>query len=666
MAPAGELSIGRIPVVSVGPSLEEGRWPARAAIGEAVPITATIFREGHDAEGATAVITRPDGRTDTLPMPQANWGTSLYRVHYLPPVEGDYTFRVEGWADPVGTWAHAAEVKVKAGVDVQLMLDEGVTVLTRALSEVKRPAKSQRVLKDAIAALTDIRRAPEARLAPALSDAVSDILEKAPLRDWVSPSREYPLRVQRAKTLVSAWYEIFPRSEGARQNSRTGEWKTGTFTTAAKRLPAIADMGFDVVYLTPIHPIGTTHRKGRNNSLKTEPGDPGSPYAIGSDAGGHDAIHPELGTMRTFKNFVAKARALDMEVALDLALQCSPDHPWVTEHPEWFSKRADGTIAYAENPPKKYQDIYPLNFDNDPEGIYQAVRDVLQVWIDAGVTLFRVDNPHTKPLVFWEWLIADIAKDHPDIIFLSEAFTRPAMMHTLAKIGFQQSYTYFTWRQNTTEMAEYLTEVSGDSSFYMRPNFWPTTHDILTPDMQRGGTPLFQARAVLAATGSPSYGIYTGYELVENIARPGAEEQIDNEKYEFKARDWSRAGDFGIVDLLTTLNRVRREHPALRSLRGLTVHKTNNPAILCFTKHVSADQSPTGKPDTVIVAVSLDPDVVHDATVRLDMNALDLGGDAHFVVDDALTGATYTWGQEFYVRFDPAVTMAHVAGVRQV
>ncbi len=664
MALSGEMSIGRIPVVSVGPSLEEGRWPARATVGEAVPITATVFREGHDLEGATAVVTTPSGTIETLRMKAVNWGLSLYRANYIPKVEGDYTFRVEGWSDPVGTWAHAAEVKIKAGIDVHLMLDEGVQVLTRAINEVTRTQSQQQLLKDAVTALTDKRRSPEARLAPALSDEVADVLTMAPLRDWVSASSEYPLRVQRERALVSSWYEIFPRSEGAVYSKKTGTWKSGTFSTAAKRLPAIAEMGFDVVYLTPIHPIGMTHRKGRNNSLAAEPGDPGSPYAIGAAEGGHDAIHPDLGTMRTFTNFVEKAHELGLEVALDLALQCSPDHPWVTDHPQWFTTRADGTIAYAENPPKKYQDIYPLNFDNDPEGIYRAVRDVVQVWIDAGVTLFRVDNPHTKPLEFWEWMIADVAKDHPDVIFLSEAFTRPAMMHTLAKIGFHQSYTYFTWRQNAEEMGDYLTEVAGDSSFYMRPNFWPTTHDILTPDMQRGGTPLHKARAVIAATGSPSYGIYSGYELVENVARPGAEEHIDNEKYEYKARDWSTADKYGIVELLTTLNAARRQHPALRALRGLTVQRTNNPAILCFTKHLDADQTMTGQPDTVIVAVSLDPDVVQDATITLDMSALGLDDDKKFVVHDVLTDTSFTWGREFYVRLDPAHTMAHVAGVR--
>ena len=664
MAFPGELSVGRIPVVGVGPSLEEGRWAARAVVGEAVPIWATIFREGHDAEGATVVVTRPDGKRDVLPMPCKDWGNSLYEVPYIPKLEGHHTFRVEAWSDPYATWAHAAEVKVKAGVDVQLMLDEGVAVLRRAVKAVRRKAARTALLEDAIASLQNVDLSPEARLAPAIDDAVREELTERPLREWVSPSREYPLLIQREKALVSAWYEIFPRSEGAKFNKRTGEWRTGTFATAAKRLPEIAAMGFDVVYLTPIHPIGLTHRKGRNNSLKAEPGDPGSPYAIGGPEGGHDAIHPDLGTMRQFHNFVRRAREHDLEVALDLALQCSPDHPWVTEHPEWFTTRADGTIAYAENPPKKYQDIYPLNFDNDPEGIYQAIREVVQVWIDAGVTLFRVDNPHTKPLTFWERLLADVARTHPDVIFLSEAFTRPAMMHTLARIGFHQSYTYFTWRQTAEEMGEYLEELAGESSYYMRPNFWPTTHDILTPDMQSGGAAIFKARAVLAATGSPSYGIYTGYELVEDVPRPGVEEQIDNEKYEFKPRDWSAAADLGVQDVIERLNDARSRHVALRRLRGLVVHRSTNPKILCFSRHVPAEESPTGRADTVIVAVSFDPHVVHDAIITLDMEALDLADDSRLVVDDALTDATYTWGKEFYVRFDPAVTMAHVAGVR--
>jgi len=547
---------------------------------------------------------------------------------------------------------------------VQLMLAEGVGILTRARDSVRRGAASKQQLTDAIAALSDGTLAPEARLEAALSDRVRDTLAKAPLREWVTTSPTYPLLVQREKALVSAWYEIFPRSEGAKQDKKTGEWTSGTFATAAKRLPAIADMGFDVVYLTPIHPIGSTHRKGRNNALEAAPGDPGSPYAIGSQDGGHDAVHPDLGTMRSFKTFVKRAGDVGLEVALDVALNASPNHPWLADHPEWFTTRADGTVAYAENPPKKYQDIYPFNFDNDPEGVYRAWRDIFQVWIDAGVTLFRIDNPHTKPLTFWERLLADIAQDRPDVIFLAEAFTRPAMMHTLAKIGFHQSYTYFTWRQTAEEMGEYLEELSGESSFYMRPNFWPTTHDILTPDMQRGGPPYWKMRAALAATGAPSYGIYAGYEFVESVARPGVEEQIDNEKYEYKPRDWAKADQYGIETLLTTLNSLRADHVALRRLRGLTVHRTTNPNILCFTKHVPADEAPKGREDTVVVVASFDPHGVNEAIVTLDMSAIGKQEDDPIDVLDAITGDTYTWGREFFVRLDPSQTLVHVATVR--
>ena len=426
-------------------------------------------------------------------------------------------------------------------------------------------------------------------------------------------------------------------------------------------------MGFDVVYLTPVHPIGSTYRKGRNNSLTPTPTDPGSPYAIGSADGGHDAIHPELGTFDDFDAFVARARGLGLEVALDLALQCSPDHPWVAAHPEWFTTRVDGSIAYAENPPKKYQDIYPLNFDNDPEGIYAEIRRVLQVWIDHGVTAFRVDNPHTKPLTFWERLIAEVNAAHPDVIFLAEAFTRPAMMHTLARIGFHQSYTYFTWRNTKAELAEYLEEVSGPAAAYMRPSFWPTTHDILTPYMQHGGVAAFAIRAVLAATGSPTWGVYSGYELVENVPRPGVEEQIDNEKYEYKPRDWAAAEAIGISRLLAQLNAIRREHPALQRLRGLTVHPTTNDQVLCFSRRVTAAQSPEGRDDTVLVVVNLDPHHAQEATVDLDVEAIGVpAGDTApaFAAHDLLSGAVYAWGARPYVRLDPLEQVAHVIGVR--
>lgn len=669
-APAATPAIGRIPVVGVQPVVECGRWPAKAVVGEAVEVTATVFREGHDAVAATAVLVAPDG-TDhtTVRMDVVNAGLDSYRADLVPDAEGRWGFRVEGWSDPYATWAHDAAIKIGAGIDVELMLAEGAVVLERAADRPGLPDAVAQALRDGVTGLRDTRRPPQARLAAGTSAQVRAALDQAPLREHVSASPTYPLLVQRERALYGSWYEFFPRSEGATWDEAAGVWRSGTLAGAAERLPAIAEMGFDVVYLTPIHPIGTTHRKGRNNSLTPGPHDPGSPYAIGSADGGHDAIHPELGTFDDFDAFVARARGLGLEVALDLALQCSPDHPWVTEHPEWFTTRVDGSIAYAENPPKKYQDIYPLNFDNDPEGIYAEIRRVLQVWIDHGVTAFRVDNPHTKPLVFWERLIADVNAAHPEVIFLAEAFTRPAMMHTLARIGFHQSYTYFTWRNTKTELAEYLQEVSGPASAYMRPSFWPTTHDILTPYMQHGGVAAFAIRAVLAATGAPTWGIYSGYELVENVPRPGVEEQIDNEKYEIKPRDWAAAEAIGISRLLAQLNRIRRDHHALQRLRGLTVHPTTNDQVLCFSRHVTAAQSPDGKADAVVVVVNLDPHHVQESTIDLDLTAIGVTPPADpsaaaFAAHDLLSGAVYAWGAHPYVRLNPHEQVAHVIGVR--
>ncbi|OZB47501.1 MAG: alpha-1,4-glucan--maltose-1-phosphate maltosyltransferase, partial [Cellulomonas sp. 14-74-6] len=589
------VRIGRIPVLDVAPVAEEGRFPAKAVVGEAVPIQATVFREGHDAFGATAVLVRPDGEVhQRVRMTEVLKGLDRYEARVVPDATGAWSFRVEGWSDPYGTWAHDAGIKVPAGIDAELMLTEGARVLTRAAERTgpdAMPEQDAVVLQDAAATLRDRERPADERLAVALSDAVRDALARTPLRELVSPSTDYPLVVHRQLALAGSWYELFPRSHGAHVDRDTGRWVSGTLRTAAEQLPRIASMGFDIVYLTPIHPIGTTFRKGRNNTLVAEPGDPGSPYAIGSAAGGHDAIEPSLGTFDDFDAFVASARGFGLEVALDLALQCSPDHPWVREHPEWFTTRADGSIAYAENPPKKYQDIYPLNFDNDPEGIYAEIHRVVELWISHGVTAFRVDNPHTKPLVFWERLLAEVARDHPDVLFLAEAFTRPAMMLALAKIGFHQSYTYFSWRNTKEELEEYIATVAGPDGAWMRPSFWPTTHDILPPYLQATGLGGFAVRAVLAATGSPTWGIYSGYELVEHIPRPGVEEQIDNEKYEFRPRDWSQADRYGIALLIGRLNAVRRAHPALQQLRDVRVHPTTDDALVCFSRHVAAEDS---------------------------------------------------------------------------
>ncbi|AEE46885.1 alpha amylase catalytic region [Cellulomonas fimi ATCC 484] len=653
--------VGRIPVVDVSPVAEEGRFPAKAVVGEAVPVRATVFREGHDAVAATAVLVDPDGAEHArVPMVDVAPGLDRYEARVVPDRTGEWSFRVEGWSDPFATWAHDATIKVAAGIDVELMLTEGGLLLERAAARPELPEDGAQVLRAAVAGLRDTTRTPADRLAAGLSHAVHDTLAAHPLRELVTSSRTYPLRVERPLALAGSWYEIFPRSHGAVRDEATGEWRSGTLRTAAEDLPRIAGMGFDVVYLTPIHPIGTTYRKGRNNSLDAQPGDPGSPYAIGSAAGGHDAIEPSLGTFDDFDAFVARARDLGLEVALDVALQCSPDHPWVTDHPEWFTTRADGSIAYAENPPKKYQDIYPLNFDNDPAGIYAEVRRVLQVWIDHGVTLFRVDNPHTKPLDFWAWILADVRKDHPDVIFLSEAFTRPAMMQTLAKIGFHQSYTYFTWRNTKDEIEEYLAEVSGEQGAWMRPSFWPTTHDILPPYLQATGGRGFAVRAVLAATGSPTWGIYSGYELVEDVPRPGVDEQIDNEKYELKPRDWSRAEELGIALLLGNLNAVRRAHPALQQLRNLAVHSTTDDALVAYSRHLDAQHSPTGRADTVVTIVNLDTWNAREGVVHLDLAALGLPADRPLRAHDLLTGETWEWGATPWVRLDPAERPAHV------
>ena len=689
--------IGRIPVLEVAPVVEGGRWPAKAAVGEVVPIEATVFREGHDAVSATAVLVAPDGSDHSwAPMTDIAQGLDHFRGFLQPDAEGDWSFRVEGWSDPYATWVHDAGIKIGAGIDTDLMLAEGVRLFERirkrvptdALVAPGRRSRDTRVLAAASRALADATRPAEARFAAATAPEVVEALRRAPLRELVSASAAYPLRVSRRLALAGAWYEMFPRSEGAYQK-KNGTWVSGTFRTAAKRLPGIAAMGFDVVYLTPVSPIGTTFRKGRNNTLEAEPGDPGSPYAIGSADGGHDAIHPDLGTEKDFKAFVAAARAQGMEVALDIALQCSPDHPWVTEHPEWFVVRADGSIAYAENPPKKYQDIYPLSFDTDPDGLYEAVLGVIRTWIDRGVTLFRVDNPHTKPLDFWEWLLAQVHATNPEVVFLSEAFTKPAMMLTLARIGFHQSYSYFTWRNTKEQIEEYLAEVSGPQGSVLRPSFWPTTHDILPPYLTDGGVAAFAVRAVLAATGSPTWGIYSGYELVESTPRPGVEEQIDNEKYEYRPRDWAAADEYGIALLLGKLNEVRRAHPALTQLRNLTVHPTTNGQVVAYSRRIAADHvsrataTPQGRTmraggndrraprhdDVIVVVLNLDPRNAQESVVHLDLSALGLSapeGDENapfFVAHDLLSGETYGWGAHPWVRLDPQVRVAHVLQV---
>ena len=651
------LQIGRIPALGVGPLVEGGAFPTKSVVDEEFTVTATVFREGHDAVNASVVLTDPSGASSLVAMTCVNRGLDAWECVVSAPTAGLWTLRVEGWSDPYATWRHDAIIKIEAGVDVELMLAEGALVLDRWAADASVTGPERSSLTAGAATLRNADLSVAERLAGGTDESIEAVHAAHPLREFVSGTPDYPWLVERELALTGAWYEIFPRSEGAHLDE-DGHWVSGTLRTAAKRLDAIAAMGFDVVYLTPVHPIGEINRKGPNNTLNAGPLDPGSPYAIGSKDGGHDAIHPDLGTFDDFDAFVARARELGLEVALDLALQCAPDHPWVSEHPEWFTTRADGTIAYAENPPKKYQDIYPLNFDNDPDGIYRAVRDVVQVWIDHGVTLFRVDNPHTKPLEFWQWLISDVATESPEIIWLAEAFTRPAMMHTLGKIGFQQSYTYFTWRNEPSTMREYCESLATESAHYMRPSFWPTTHDILTPYMQFAGPTGWAMRAAIAATLSPTYGIYTGYELIEDVPRPGAEEQIDNEKYQYKDRHWAdyelggcKEGQ-SLAQFLGLLNKIRHEHPALHWLRNLRFHHVDDETMLAYSKKRGDD--------VILVVAGFDPHTTRESTVRLDMGALGLGPGDRFTARDLLSGTQYDWGAENFVRIGPATTPVHI------
>ncbi|ABW10508.1 alpha amylase catalytic region [Parafrankia sp. EAN1pec] len=666
-------SVGRVVITDARPVVSCGQWPSRAVEGETLTVSATVFREGHDLIGANVVLSGPDGQgVPFTRMKLAGAGTDRYEADVVMGREGLWGYRVEAWADPLATWRHGIELKVGAGQTVdELAVDfeDGARLLLRALPGVPEPrrvdiARAVAVLRD------DDVTDPHERIAVACSPELAGLLDEHPLRELVTRTPLYRVWVDRERALYGSWYELFPRSEGASLDPP----RSGTFLTAAERLPAVAAMGFDVVYLPPIHPIGEINRKGPNNTLTPGPEDPGSPWAIGSSQGGHDAVHPDLGTLDDFDLFVARARSLGMEVALDLALQCAPDHPWAKHHPEWFVVRSDGSIAYAENPPKKYQDIYPLNFDADPIGLYHEILRVVRFWTARGVRIFRVDNPHTKPVEFWEWLIGQVKATEPDVLFLAEAFTRPAMMHTLAKIGFTQSYTYFTWRNERRELEEYAQELV-DAAHYMRPNFFVNTPDILPGFLQTGGPAAFRIRAVLASMLSPTWGVYAGYELYENSpVRAGSEEYLDSEKYQYKPRDWAGAERAGasLAPYLTRLNQIRRDHPALHWMRNLHIHESATPEITVFSKRHTTARA--GGPalgrlrpddDLVIVVVNLDPHSARETTVRLDMPALGLDWGDRFEVHDEMTGVTYQWGRENYVRLEPTEP-AHILTARRL
>jgi starch synthase (maltosyl-transferring) len=667
------LRFGRIPITNVQPVVESGAFNAKAIPGQNMEVSATVFREGHDRLGVSAVLYGPEGqeRQRTRLVEQVP-GTDSWSGRLTPTSTGDWSFTIEGWADLYGTWHHNADVKIAAGVDVELMLAEGAALLGAAAGDTEREAADRETFDAAAAALADESLTVTERLDAGMSARVLAAVERRPIRNLVTSSVRYPVRVERPAAGRGSWYEFFPRSIGAAQDPATMEWTSGNFRTAAERLDDVAAMGFDVAYLPPIHPIGRTHRKGPNNTLVAAEQDPGSPWAIGSAEGGHDAIHPDLGSFEDFDAFVARAGELGLEVALDLALQASPDHPWVKSHPEWFTTRVDGSIAYAENPPKKYQDIYPINFDNDPDGLSAEVLRIVRLWVDHGVKIFRVDNPHTKPVWFWEWLIGEVNAEDPDVVFLAEAFTRPPMMHALGKAGFQQSYSYFTWRNTREELEEYFTEVSHETSGFFRPNFFVNTPDILTEYLQFGGPPAFKIRAVLAAMSSPLWGVYSGYELFEHVARPGAEEYIDNEKFEYRPRDYAAAIEEGrsLAPYLKRLNDIRRMHPALQDLQNITIHSSTDDHTLVFSKHKNVSTANGIRKDTIIVVVNLDPHSTRESTVSLDLEALeldpeDLTPEGTYRVDDLITSDGWLWSADNYVRLDSHVEPAHILHVRR-
>ena len=641
-----EGGFGRIPVTGVSPVIADGAYPAKAVAHERILISANVFREGHDAVNASVILTAPHGTQRRIDMTQVEpKGLDIWQAHVRMATEGDWTFRIEGWSDPWGTWRHNALAKLPLGMDVELLCLEG----RELFNEAAETAEQSRVMP----ASHLLRAAAEALNPNTPVSEIEDLIKSRPIdramarfgpREAISATQEYPIRVERRRALYSSWYEFFPRSQGAMRDE-DGHWISGGFDSSHSRLEAIAAMGFHVVYLPPIHPIGSSFRKGKNNSLDPAPEDPGSPWAIGSAEGGHDAIHPDLGDLESFERFVAKAKSLGLELALDLALQASPDHPWVQEHPEWFTTRLDGTIAYAENPPKKYQDIYPLNFDNDPEGIYQEVLRIVRLWIDRGVTIFRVDNPHTKPVEFWDWLLERVHETNPEVIFLAEAFTKPQMMAALGKVGFQQSYTYFTWRVAKWELTEYLTELSRDMAPYYRPNFFVNTPDILPFHLQSGNPAIFAIRAILAATLSPSWGVYSGFELFEHTPlAQGREEYLNSEKYEYRPRDFDAEPNLNM--LLGSLNGIREKHPALQQLRDIHFHHAPHDSVMAYSKHDGED--------VVLVVCSLDPDNTVESDVYLDLSALGLPPGAAVEVRDELSGDTYIWSERNWVRLYPS------------
>jgi starch synthase (maltosyl-transferring) len=642
--PSTELP--RVVIEGVSPAIEGGRYPIKRTVGSDVEVAANIFKDGHDLIAARVVV---------LPPNDVTWQTFPLVHHYDEdrwygafPTErlGRYRWAVEAWPDHWGTFRTELQKRLAAGQDVRSELLVGAALLDQYAAS--RPADVAVRLRTAAAKIGDVKAKLDERVKIAQSDELATTTYGALTPVETTRSPVYRVLVDRSEASFAAWYELFPRSQGAVRGVH------GTFDDTARRLPEIAAMGFDVIYLPPIHPIGEKHRKGKNNAETGAPGDVGSPWAIGSSLGGHTAVHPELGTLEDFDDLVASARDLGLEVALDYALQCAPDHPWIQSHPEWFFVRPDGSLRYAENPPKKYQDIYPLNFwCKDRDALWRACRDILVFWIEHGVRTFRVDNPHTKPFVFWEWVLRDINERYPDVIFLSESFTRPNRMKTLAKLGFNQSYTYFTWKNSPWELKEYFSELtSAEMLEYFRPNCFANTPDILHEYLQKGGRPAFRARLVLAATLAPVYGIYSGYELCENVpVREGSEEYLDSEKYEIRVRDWNAPGN--IKHDIARLNLIRRENPALQTLGNLEFLNTDFDGILAYRRSAPNDE--------LVVTVNLDPHAAHETMLELPLEKLGLTEHEPYQMTDLLGGARYTWrGRRNYVKLDPNERVAHV------
>ena len=639
----------RVAIESVAPEIDGGRFPAKRTIGEKVTVEADVFADGHDA--LTCVTRyRHETASEWTEVPMVALVNDRWRAEFAVTELGHYLFTVEGWIDPFETWSRQFAKRVEAGQDVTQELEVAARLVESAAARAQGPGGEK--LKAYAAQL----RKGKAAATAALGSDLAQLMDLHADRSLsVTYGRELRVVVEPERARYGSWYEMFPRSAGK-------DGRHGTFRDVEDWLPYISGMGFDVLYFPPIHPIGRTHRKGANNSPQATPGEPGSPWAIGSDEGGHKSVNPQLGTLDDFRRLLRVAGEHGLSIALDIAFQCSPDHPYTKEHPEWFRHRPDGSIQYAENPPKKYEDIYPFDFKCEawPQ-LWAELLSIVQFWIDQGVKILRVDNPHTKPFPFWEWLSAEIKRENPEVILLSEAFTRPKVMYRLGKVGFSQSYTYFAWRNTSWELTQYFTELrSAPIREFLRANLWPNTPDILTEYLQTGGRPAFAARLVLAATLGASYGIYgPAFELCENRAKePGSEEYLDSEKYQI--RSWKRDSPESLRELITLVNRVRRENPALQSDKGLMFHPTENDQIIAYTK------STDDLADVVLTAVNVDPHHRQIGMVNLPLETLGIDRDRSYQAHELLSGARYLWnGPRNYIELSPQTSQAQIFRFRR-